>query len=61
MLGHPMTWVEHPIYLILTAVAVIITTFASKRINKLKTFLILDAVGLVVFTILGIVTGFAEE
>lgn len=55
MLGHyPMTWVEHPIYLILTAVAALITTFASKRIYKLtRTFLILDAIGLVVFTILG--------
>lgn len=55
MLGHyPMTWVEHPMYLILTAVAALITTFASKRIYKLtRTFLILDAIGLVVFTILG--------
>jgi len=55
MLGHyPMTWVEHPLYLILTALAALITTFSSNRIYKFrKTSLILDAVGLVVFTILG--------
>jgi uncharacterized membrane protein YeiH len=55
LLGHyPMTWIEHPIYLVITAVAAIITTLIASYISKFrKLFLLLDAIGLIVFTILG--------
>lgn len=55
LLGHyPMTWIEHPFYLVITAAAAIITTFIAKQLAKFKKlFLLLDAIGLVVFTILG--------
>ncbi len=55
LLGHyPMTWIEHPFYLVITAAAAILTTFIAKQLAKFKKlFLLLDAIGLVVFTILG--------
>lgn len=55
LLGHyPMSWVAHPEYLLITAAAVLVAAVLSRFLVKLKTlFLFLDAVGLVVFTIIG--------
>jgi len=55
LLGHhPLTWVEHPSYLALTAGAALFTILISRTMYHLRmVFLLLDAVGLVVFTIMG--------
>ncbi len=51
---HPLTWVAHPHYLIITTVAALATIAVARIMHRLyHLFLFLDAVGLVVFTIIG--------
>src|SRR6201993_286314 len=55
LLGHyPLVWVEHPSYLAITASAAFITILIARVVHRLNVaFLVLDAIGLVVFTMAG--------
>jgi uncharacterized membrane protein YeiH len=55
LLGHyPLTWVERPWYLALTMIASLATILMARLVDRLlMAFLVLDAIGLVVFTIAG--------
>lgn len=51
---HPLSWVEHPSYLLITAGAALATIAIARYMHRLRhMFLFLDAVGLVAFTIIG--------
>ncbi len=55
LLGHyPLVWVQYPSYLVLAAAAAFVTILVAHLVHRLNTaFLVLDAIGLVVFTMLG--------
>jgi uncharacterized membrane protein YeiH len=55
LLGHyPLVWVANPSYLALTAGAALLTIMTARLVHRLQlAFLVLDAIGLVVFTIAG--------
>src|SRR3954451_11766431 len=55
LLGHyPLVWVQNPSYLALTAVAAFATILIARHVHRLNVaFLVLDAIGLVVYTMAG--------
>lgn len=55
VLGHyPLAWVQNPSYLAITAIAAFGTVLIARTVHRLYlAFLVLDAIGLVVFTMAG--------
>jgi uncharacterized membrane protein YeiH len=55
LLGHyPLLWVQDPPYLALAAIAAFVTILVARAVHRLNlAFLVLDAIGLVVFTMAG--------
>ena len=52
--NYPLAWVQQPSLLLLTAGAALATILIARGVHRLNTaFLVLDAIGLVVFTMIG--------
>ncbi len=52
--NYPLIWVENPYLLVLCCVAAFITIFLARHVSAMRwPFLMLDAIGLVTFTIIG--------
>ncbi|MRI32154.1 hypothetical protein EOPP23_03980 [Endozoicomonas sp. OPT23] len=52
--NHPLVWVGHPEYLLITTFAIIVTILIRPLVRYLtEAFLVLDAIGLITFSIIG--------
>ncbi len=52
--NYPVTWTQHPMYIYLTISAGLLTMLVARYMQRLRAiFLVLDAMGLIAFTVIG--------
>src|SRR5690606_41230900 len=52
--NYPVTWTQHPMYIHLTISAGLLTMLVARYMHRLHAiFLVLDAMGLIAFTVIG--------